>query len=483
MVMKHFFTNALATSMTRHETFEGRDHIVVPVVALVAGVVNGELALAEEIAASLPAWDGVPFTVNHPVDAKGQAISANSPKVLEATAIGRTFNMEFVDDRLKGEIWIDVEKAKSLGGEALQILERVEAGEALEVSTGYFRDVEAGTGEFSGIPYDGIQRNLRPNHLAGLPNDIGACSWDNGCGAPRINAKGKTMKDHVRGAIATLAAVFGLQTNQDLVSAGDVRSTIYGLLTKELDDRRAAGMPYRYAYIQDVFETYFIYEVDGRYFKRAYAVAEDGKITLGDDVGEVQRKTDYIAINGPVPPLAVNNTKEVPGTMTKADKINLIINCGRNPFTEAERGALESMSEAVLDQIMAPPVPAAPAPAANTAQPAPATNMTTASAPAPSAPAIPEGMSLVSNEQKALLDRMLAANAQRKADAVAKLAANERCKLSKATLETLSQEDLDALEQTLAPADYSGRGLPSLTGNADLQIPAPPSIVGAAPAA
>ena len=61
-------------------------------------------------------------------------------------------------------------------------------GDIIEVSTGYFADKLDESGEFEGEEYDGVQINLRPDHLAILPNTIGACSVDDGCGFPRTNA-------------------------------------------------------------------------------------------------------------------------------------------------------------------------------------------------------------------------------------------------------------------------------------------------------
>lgn len=53
----------------------------------------------------------------------------------------------------------------------------------IEVSTGYFCQILDGTGVYKGKPYDGIQINLRPDHIATLPDEVGAGSWKDGCGA------------------------------------------------------------------------------------------------------------------------------------------------------------------------------------------------------------------------------------------------------------------------------------------------------------
>jgi hypothetical protein len=47
---------------------------------------------------------------------------------------------------------------------------------------------------FNGVKYEGIARNLRPDHLAILPDDKGACSLEDGCG---VNNTSKNWKDRL----------------------------------------------------------------------------------------------------------------------------------------------------------------------------------------------------------------------------------------------------------------------------------------------
>ena len=56
-------------------------------------------------------------------------------------------------------------------------------GEMMEVSTGLFSEIEPKPGVFKGRHYKGVVRNLRPDHLAILPDSIGACSIADGAGA------------------------------------------------------------------------------------------------------------------------------------------------------------------------------------------------------------------------------------------------------------------------------------------------------------
>jgi len=49
---------------------------------------------------------------------------------------------------------------------------------------------------FRGERFTEIDRRIIPDHLALLTEEQGACSWEDGCGAPRLNNKKKenTMK-------------------------------------------------------------------------------------------------------------------------------------------------------------------------------------------------------------------------------------------------------------------------------------------------
>ena len=59
-------------------------------------------------------------------------------------------------------------------------LTRVDAGELSEVSLGYRLDYDKTPGVFEGQPYDGVQRNIRYNHVALLPSGGGRAGRDIG---------------------------------------------------------------------------------------------------------------------------------------------------------------------------------------------------------------------------------------------------------------------------------------------------------------
>lgn len=182
-------TANLAANALARQVREGRTYVVAPAVLAKAGVLNGMLLPAQEIAAHAAAWNGLPVPLRHPKDAEGNYISANDAEVIEHQGIGLVLNVRAEGDRLLGDLWFDVEKIRQIGGAALSALERIERGELVDVSTAYFHDTEDTLGVHAGKDYNGVQRNIRPDHVALLPDEAGACSVADGCGTPRVNAQ------------------------------------------------------------------------------------------------------------------------------------------------------------------------------------------------------------------------------------------------------------------------------------------------------
>lgn len=183
------------TADIRMESHLGRMWIVAPMVMVKEGVLNGNLVLAEEFGRYVEAWNGIPVTLGHPME-NGVHVSANSPKFDKELTIGRVYNAVMSGDgkSLKGEAWIDLEKVKMMGGDATTAVQRLEEGQLIDVSTSYFSDIEPGRGERFGQKFDAIIRNIRPDHLAVLLDEEGACSLDDGCGIPRNQ---KTREEEV----------------------------------------------------------------------------------------------------------------------------------------------------------------------------------------------------------------------------------------------------------------------------------------------
>lgn len=193
----------------RREIFDGRTHTVFPVVMAVEGVLNDALVSAQELEKSVPAWNGRPVALLHPEELGAPISASASPDVLERR-VGTLFNASMDGKRLKAELWLDDQKMDHLG--ASDLVASMLAGEIVEVSTGYFSDDIVEQDEFNGTPYSIRHTNLRPDHLALLPGQVGACSIADGCGAPRVNHR-EGLGVKVREALKVLSKAVGIHAN------------------------------------------------------------------------------------------------------------------------------------------------------------------------------------------------------------------------------------------------------------------------------
>jgi hypothetical protein len=163
---------------------EGRDHLVVPVVMAVEGVLNGSNGAlfypADELEKSVHLWNGRPVVVYHP-DMYISSFAGN-PQIFNKQKVGVLFNARFESKALKAEAWLDPERLKKVDK---RVLEAVQNQKVLEVSTGLFTDNDDATGTFNGKNYIAIARNYQPDHLAILPDQKGACSIADGAGLCR----------------------------------------------------------------------------------------------------------------------------------------------------------------------------------------------------------------------------------------------------------------------------------------------------------
>jgi hypothetical protein len=69
------------------------------------------------------------------------------------------------------------------------VLDKLDKGEMVEISTGLFTDNIPESGVWNGEAYTAVARNYRPDHLAILPDQKGSCSIADGAGLLRNKAK------------------------------------------------------------------------------------------------------------------------------------------------------------------------------------------------------------------------------------------------------------------------------------------------------
>lgn len=185
-----FLSNEITSNMSElivQKEMDGKEYFVAPVILITEGVHSGSggptYYPVEELEKFPQAWNGRPIPVYHPKK-DGSPTTANDPELIQNCSVGQIFNVRFEDGKLKGEAWINPEKANKVDPD---VMRKLNNNEVLEVSTGMFVEEEVKEGEWNGEKYTRIARSIRPDHLALLPNGKGACSVEDGGGMPRIN--------------------------------------------------------------------------------------------------------------------------------------------------------------------------------------------------------------------------------------------------------------------------------------------------------
>lgn len=352
--------------------WNGVEYLVVPVVMMVEGVHSGSRGplfhSASELGRVVAAWNGIPVTISHP-QVGSDFVSANSPEQLERS-VGVVFNARMDGAKLKAEAYLNPAKLSAISPETLT---RVLEGQPLEVSVGVFTDEIEATGQWNSEAYVGIARNHRPDHLALLPNEVGACSINDGCGV-RVNSQ-QTEKD-VSKMNQPEMSVFKDLNKQGfqvvpLVNAMGLRE----LLDKVRSAIDAMDNEQRVFFLEELYEDHFIYRVRVRntaeehLYKQKYTIGEDGKIAFDGAPEEVRREVTYTTMSEMVrtkQPLNINKSKEQREMSTPSAcivaRVDRIIANSANTFEEADRPWLLLQSEQTLDKLggVAPAVPPVP---------------------------------------------------------------------------------------------------------------------------
>lgn len=500
----NLMTASVNTTDVRRETFQGVEHLVVPCVALVEGVIHSsnsavpELALASEFGRIPVSWNGRPVTLNHPMRDNLNVSASQSPTIFEEEAIGFLFNTILEDDKLKTEAWINLDtvaKASTLTQETIARFESpVDEKDIVEVSTGLFTNSEAKSGKFNGLAFNGIWRDIVPDHFAILPKGvIGACSVKDGCGGPRMNMKvncscdpkdNKEVKpaedkpatptanntlvlddaDNVsaergrflRGLKEKFAGIFFNANKVGELSDADIRMAIASALKAEDSER--------WYDIIAVFNKEFVYSSswDGSLDQRSYKISSNGSVALGSEKVRVRPETTFVPV-----------TVKEDSRMNKKEVIDALITNSATQFEESDRVALEAMSEDMLDKVnkSAAKEVTKEAPKETTAntvvQPIvePTANAKVAT--------VEEFLASAPVEMRSVLTEGIRMQKARKDQLVTDIVANKRNAFSDVELRAMEIPQLEKLAKLADLPSYEGRS-PSVTANssADNAVPA-----------
>jgi hypothetical protein len=338
--------------------------------------------------------------------------------VLEARKVGIILNTTGKDGNLKAEAWLEESRLKKVDN---RILEKLQKGEMVELSTGLYADCVAEAGLWNGEEYSGIAKNFRPDHLAILPDQKGACSIADGAGLLRNEASYDAKRALIRSA-----------------------------LTETL------GIDAGY-FVEDVFASFFIYYKGGKLWKQDY-IATDTKATISGTPMEVVRVVQYRSPDGAV---VANIERSL--NVKKMEMIALLVSTSGGLFSEADREYLERQEDTRLQMFINSVKKEQGAPKE------PVTNKDkTPEAPTPKPTlSLADYLAAAPEEYREVLASGIRIHQEQKAKVIQEITSNKANIFPLHTLQAKSFEEL----QALAALANAGKPSPSFAGLGDVGTP------------
>ena len=337
------------TKLTVHQE---KAHLVVPVVMMVEGVHDGSLGpllhTINELGKFPASWNGIPVIIYHP-QRDGEFVSANQPDIIDNEVVGRVYNTDVEGKKLKAEIWIDEDRLNTISP---IVLEAINEGKEMEVSVGVFNEFDETPGVWNNERYDKIAVNHRPDHLAILPDEVGACSLEDGCGLG-ANKKEEDMKitNELLNQVRQVGYTINEIGNNAEKGYKEKMEAVYAAL-REKETNEV------YCYLEEMYDDSIVYSESGKgaskMYKQSYKI-ESGKIEFVGEPIEVRREVEYV-VNA-IQRTKFNNNQKKEDNMSKnecpkcVEKVNALIANTKSGFTKDDREWLETLPEAALDKV------------------------------------------------------------------------------------------------------------------------------------
>lgn len=396
------------------KTLDGVSYLVFPVISMVGDSVvwpaNSEVPCfvpSETLQFCVESRNYRPIVMNHPHDGTSY-VSACSPDILSKYQFGFIFNARFEDGKVKSEMWLDPLRAEKIQLGAPEALERLKAGEIVEVSEGDYTIEEEVSGvTSSGEAYGSKWLLAIPDHLAILPLGVeGACSVaKHGCGGNRVMAadpgKGiyqdpsrpyevtlsqglRTMNENENKKLSLAQRFMGFlkgRSPQDLMMKSELHAKLYNALAEVepglwgIDDYDTDNKVVIYSVRVIYNEWTGVSEYF--YWQRSYTVDSNENVSVGETKTQVEPFVNWkpVIASDNNPDLSVseesrNNNSNLSANETpcgckdkskeneampvvsekKKSLIQSLIS-GKSPFTAASNKVLEEMEEATLEEL------------------------------------------------------------------------------------------------------------------------------------
>lgn len=324
MPMQVNITTKVNSQSIRRETYNGREHLVLPSYTLPANVVmNGGLYTQEQIDAHYKGLEGTLAPLGHP-QVNGQFVSAFSPEGLCAGFVGAwNRNVKKSGNRIYLEKWVDVARAsESEGGrELLERVAAIERGEdvpPIHTSVAAFLDQLEPNEQQRATGAEWVADIHGMDHDAILLHEVGAATPEQGV---------------------------GLMVNADLAQPLKANSgALVGESYREREQRldRAAKAKFaagadEYAWIADFTDSQAVIIRNGGTAEVFGYKSEGGVITFDDTGTAVARQESWVAVVAnkfkalftPQEQPATNHKTEGDMPLTTEEKQELISEIGK----------------------------------------------------------------------------------------------------------------------------------------------------------
>ncbi|WP_145585530.1 hypothetical protein [Yersinia rochesterensis] len=326
----------------RRETYNGRDHIVIPSYTLPANVImNKEFYPESEISAHYQGLEGTLAPLGHPT-VNGRHVSAFSPEGINIGHIGAfNRNVKKSGNRVFVEKWVDIDVANRTEGgrELLARVAQIERGEdvpPIHTSVAVFRERSEAPDDLKAQGADWVVKIHAMDHDAILLHEVGAATPEQGVGL-MVNADLATP----------------LQANSGALIGESFRER-ERRLEKAAKDRFALG-DNDYAWIADFTDSQVVIIKNGDDAQVYGYKSEGGKITFSDTGTAVTRQESWVSIIAnkvkslftpqDSPATNSNNTEgDMPLTKEEMEQIGSMI--GEAVATNTEK-ALKPLSDKV----------------------------------------------------------------------------------------------------------------------------------------
>lgn len=325
----------------RKRTLEDRSYLVVPMVMLTEGVHEGSEGPLyypkKELAKNPTIWNHKPIVVYHPDLEKGHT-TATDPVVIEAQKVGLIMNTAWRGGKLRAEAWLEESRMKKVDK---RVYDAVVNNTMMEVSTGLWTDNEDKAGKWGNEKYQSIARNLQPDHLAILPDQIGACSIKDGAGLLQLNsAKRFPQKESIRLAIKNQLSGIGITLTNNQLSFSDISRKVTDALSAKYGEPGKSW----YGWVTDLYEDKVIFYDKEKCYQQAYTSSATG-VSLSGDRKEVVRTTEYV-------PVTNNDSKEKDTMATAKELATKLISNKNSGWEESDREYLVKLPVEKLTKLV-----------------------------------------------------------------------------------------------------------------------------------